>query len=413
MNEVKKPKKPLIYYYFVVILILILFNALAVPSLMEHRIHKVDYNTFIQMTEKRKVGQVEIKEKDNSIVFTDKKEKKIYKTAMVSDPDLTKRLYKSGVSFSGEEIEQTSPIVSFLTTWILPLVIFVGFGEFMSRKMMKRAGGKNSMSFGMGKSSAKVYVKSSNGIKFDDVAGEDEAKENLSEIVDYLHNPDKYKEIGASMPKGILLVGPPGTGKTMLAKAVAGEADVPFFSISGSEFVEMFVGMGASKVRDLFSQAKEKAPCIVFIDEIDAIGKKRDGNIGGNDEREQTLNQLLTEMDGFEGNNGVMILAATNRPESLDPALLRPGRFDRRVPVELPDLKGREEILKVHTKKVKVADNIDYNKVARMASGASGAELANIVNEAALRAVRDHREYATQEEGLRSEGMSLICAEFW
>ena len=392
MNEVKKPKKPLIYYYFVVILILILFNALAVPSLMEHRIHKVDYNTFIQMTEKRKVGQVEIKEKDNSIVFTDKKEKKIYKTAMVSDPDLTKRLYKSGVSFSGEEIEQTSPIVSFLTTWILPLVIFVGFGEFMSRKMMKRAGGKNSMSFGMGKSSAKVYVKSSNGIKFDDVAGEDEAKENLSEIVDYLHNPDKYKEIGASMPKGILLVGPPGTGKTMLAKAVAGEADVPFFSIS---------------------QAKEKAPCIVFIDEIDAIGKKRDGNIGGNDEREQTLNQLLTEMDGFEGNNGVMILAATNRPESLDPALLRPGRFDRRVPVELPDLKGREEILKVHTKKVKVADNIDYNKVARMASGASGAELANIVNEAALRAVRDHREYATQEEGLRSEGMSLICAEFW
>ena len=410
MNEVKKPKKPLIYYYFVVILILILFNALAVPRLMEHRIHKVDYNTFIQMTEKRKVGQVEIKEKDNSIVFTDKKEKKIYKTAMVSDPDLTKRLYKSGVSFSGEEIEQTSPIVSFLTTWILPLVIFIGFGEIMSRKMMKRAGGKNSMSFGMGKSNAKVYVKSSNGIKFDDVAGEDEAKENLSEIVDYLHNPDKYKEIGASMPKGILLVGPPGTGKTMLAKAVAGEADVPFFSISGSEFVEMFVGMGASKVRDLFSQAKEKAPCIVFIDEIDAIGKKRDGNIGGNDEREQTLNQLLTEMDGFEGNNGVIILAATNRPESLDPALLRPGRFDRRVPVELPDLKGREEILKVHTKKVKVADNIDYNKVARMASGASGAELANIVNEAALRAVRDHREYATQED--LEESIEVVIAGY-
>ena len=410
MNEVKKPKKPLIYYYFVVILILILFNALAVPSLMERRIHKVDYNTFIQMTEKRKVGQVEIKEKDNSIVFTDKKEKKIYKTAMVSDPDLTKRLYKSGVSFSGEEIEQTSPIVSFLTTWILPLVIFIGFGEIMSRKMMKRAGGKNSMSFGMGKSNAKVYVKSSNGIKFDDVAGEDEAKENLSEIVDYLHNPDKYKEIGASMPKGILLVGPPGTGKTMLAKAVAGEADVPFFSISGSEFVEMFVGMGASKVRDLFSQAKEKAPCIVFIDEIDAIGKKRDGNIGGNDEREQTLNQLLTEMDGFEGNNGVIILAATNRPESLDPALLRPGRFDRRVPVELPDLKGREEILKVHTKKVKVADNIDYNKVARMASGASGAELANIVNEAALRAVRDHREYATQED--LEESIEVVIAGY-
>ena len=410
MNEVKKPKKPLIYYYFVVILILILFNALAVPRLMEQRIHKVDYNTFIQMTEKRKVGQVEIKEKDNSIVFTDKKEKKIYKTAMVSDPDLTKRLYKSGVSFSGEEIEQTSPIVSFLTTWILPLVIFAGFGEFMSRKMMKRAGGKNSMSFGMGKSSAKVYVKSSNGIKFDDVAGEDEAKENLSEIVDYLHNPDKYKEIGASMPKGILLVGPPGTGKTMLAKAVAGEADVPFFSISGSEFVEMFVGMGASKVRDLFSQAKEKAPCIVFIDEIDAIGKKRDGNIGGNDEREQTLNQLLTEMDGFEGNNGVMILAATNRPESLDLALLRPGRFDRRVPVELPDLKGREEILKVHTKKVKVSDNINYNKVARMASGASGAELANIVNEAALRAVRDHREYATQED--LEESIEVVIAGY-
>lgn len=410
MNEVKKPKKPLIYYYFVVILILILFNALAVPRLMEHRIHKVDYNTFIQMTEKRKVGQVEIKEKENSIVFTDKKEKKIYKTAMVSDPDLTQRLYKSGVSFSGEEIEQTSPIVSFLTTWILPLIIFVGFGEIMSRKMMKRAGGKNSMSFGMGKSNAKVYVKSSNGIKFDDVAGEDEAKENLSEIVDYLHNPDKYKEIGASMPKGILLVGPPGTGKTMLAKAVAGEADVPFFSISGSEFVEMFVGMGASKVRDLFSQAKEKAPCIVFIDEIDAIGKKRDGNIGGNDEREQTLNQLLTEMDGFEGNNGVIILAATNRPESLDPALLRPGRFDRRVPVELPDLKGREEILKVHTKKVKVADNIDYNKVARMASGASGAELANIVNEAALRAVRDHREYATQED--LEESIEVVIAGY-
>ncbi|MEE1494840.1 MAG: ATP-dependent zinc metalloprotease FtsH [Anaerostipes hadrus] len=410
MNEVKKPKKPLIYYYFVVGLILILFNVFAMPRLMEHRIHKVDYNTFIQMTEKHKVGQVQIKEQDNSIVFTDKKEKNIYKTAMVSDPDLTKRLYKSGVSFSGEEIEQTSPVVSFLVTWILPIVIFIGLGEYMSRKLMKRAGGKNSMSFGMGKSSAKVYVKSSNGIKFDDVAGEDEAKENLSEIVDYLHNPDRYKKIGASMPKGILLVGPPGTGKTMLAKAVAGEADVPFFSISGSEFVEMFVGMGASKVRDLFSQAKEKAPCIVFIDEIDAIGKKRDGNIGGNDEREQTLNQLLTEMDGFEGNNGVIILAATNRPESLDPALLRPGRFDRRVPVELPDLKGREEILKVHTKKVKVADNIDYNKIARMASGASGAELANIVNEAALRAVRDHREYATQED--LEESIEVVIAGY-
>ncbi len=410
MNEVKKPKKPLIYYYCAVILVVILFNAMTVPWLMERRIQKVDYTTFIQMTEQGEVGRVDIKEQDNSIVFTDKENKNIYKTAMVSDPNLTQRLYEAGVSFYGEEIEQMSPLLSFFLTWILPLLIFVGIGELMSRKLMNRAGGKNAMSFGMGKSNAKVYVKSSNGIKFSDVAGEDEAKENLTEIVDYLHNPDRYKKIGASMPKGILLVGPPGTGKTMLAKAVAGEANVPFFSMSGSEFVEMFVGMGASKVRDLFQQAKEKAPCIVFIDEIDAIGKKRDGQIGGNDEREQTLNQLLTEMDGFEGNTGVIILAATNRPETLDPALLRPGRFDRRVPVELPDLKGREEILKVHAKKILVADNVDYKKIARMASGASGAELANIVNEAALRAVRDHREYATQAD--LEESIEVVIAGY-
>ncbi len=410
MNEVKKPKKPLIYYYCIVTLVLILFNAIAMPWILERRIHKVDYNTFIQMTENQEIGQVEIKEQDNSIVFTDKENKTIYKTAMVSDQNLTERLYKAGVSFSGEEIEQMSPVLSFLLSWILPIVIFIGIGQYMSRQLMKRAGGKNSMSFGMGKSNAKVYVKSSNGIKFSDVAGEDEAKENLAEIVDYLHSPDRYKKIGASMPKGILLVGPPGTGKTMLAKAVAGEANVPFFSISGSEFVEMFVGMGASKVRDLFSQAKEKAPCIVFIDEIDAIGKKRDGQLGGNDEREQTLNQLLTEMDGFEGNNGVIILAATNRPESLDPALLRPGRFDRRVPVELPDLKGREEILKVHAKKIVADSGIDYSKIARMASGASGAELANIVNEAALRAVRDHRESVTQED--LEESIEVVIAGY-
>lgn len=410
MNEVKKPKKSLIYYYCIATIILVLFNALAMPWITEHRIKKVDYNTFIQMTEDKEVGKVQIKEQDNSIVFTDKDEKRIYKTAMVSDQDLTKRLYDAGVSFSGEEIEQTSPVLSFLLSWILPILIFIGIGQYMSKQLMKRAGGKNSMSFGMGKSNAKVYVKSSNGIKFRDVAGEDEAKENLTEIVDYLHNPDRYKKIGASMPKGILLVGPPGTGKTMLAKAVAGEANVPFFSISGSEFVEMFVGMGASKVRDLFTQAKEKAPCIVFIDEIDAIGKKRDGQLGGNDEREQTLNQLLTEMDGFEGNTGVIILAATNRPESLDPALLRPGRFDRRVPVELPDLKGREEILKVHAKKIKVADDVDYNKIARMASGASGAELANIVNEAALRAVRDHREFATEAD--LEESIEVVIAGY-
>ena len=410
MNEVKKPKKPLIYYYCVVVLVVVLFNSLAVPWLMERRINKVDYATFIQMTEKEEIGKVDIKEQDNYILFTDKDEKNIYKTAMVNDPDLKKRLYEAGVSFYGEEIEQMSPLLSFFLTWILPLVLFAGIGELMSRKLMNKAGGKNAMRFGMAKSSAKVYVKSSNGIKFSDVAGEDEAKENLTEIVDYLHNPERYKKIGASMPKGILLVGPPGTGKTMLAKAVAGEANVPFFSMSGSEFVEMFVGMGASKVRDLFQQAKEKAPCIVFIDEIDAIGKKRDGQIGGNDEREQTLNQLLTEMDGFEGNTGVIILAATNRPETLDPALLRPGRFDRRVPVELPDLKGREEILKVHAKKILVADDVDYTKIARMASGASGAELANIVNEAALRAVRDYREFATQAD--LEESIEIVIAGY-
>lgn len=410
MNEVKKPKKPLISYYCIVLLILILFNSLAMPWLMEHQIKDVDYGTFIQMTEDGQVGRVNIKEQSNTIVFTDKEEKTIYQTAMVDDPDLTDRLYQAGVSFYGEEIKQTSPIISFLMTWILPLFIFGVIGELLARQLMKKAGGKNAMSFGMGKSSAKIYVKSSDGIKFSDVAGEDEAKENLTEIVDYLHNSDKYKKIGASMPKGLLLVGPPGTGKTMLAKAVAGEANVPFFSMSGSEFVEMFVGMGASKVRDLFRQAKEKAPCIVFIDEIDAIGKKRDGQIGGNDEREQTLNQLLTEMDGFEGNTGVIILAATNRPETLDPALLRPGRFDRRVPVELPDLKGREEIIRVHAKKIRVGDNVDYSKIARMASGASGAELANIVNEAALRAVRDNREYATQED--LEESIEVVIAGY-
>ena len=410
MNEVKKPKKSLISYYCIVLLILILFNSLAMPWLMEHQIKDVDYGTFIQMTEDGQVGRVNIKEQSNTIVFTDKEEKTIYQTAMVDDPDLTDRLYQAGVSFYGEEIKQTSPIISFLMTWILPLLIFGVIGELLARQFMKKAGGKNAMSFGMGKSSAKIYVKSSDGIKFSDVAGEDEAKENLTEIVDYLHNPDKYKKIGASMPKGLLLVGPPGTGKTMLAKAVAGEANVPFFSMSGSEFVEMFAGMGASKVRDLFQQAKEKAPCIVFIDEIDAIGKKRDGQIGGNDEREQTLNQLLTEMDGFEGNTGVIILAATNRPETLDPALLRPGRFDRRVPVELPDLKGREEIIRVHAKKIRVGDNVDYSKIARMASGASGAELANIVNEAALRAVRDNREYATQED--LEESIEVVIAGY-
>lgn len=409
MNEVKKPKKSLIYYYIVVLIILSLFNMFITPWLAEQKVKEVDYGTFISMTEKGEIDRVDIQDQDNKILFTDK-EDHIYKTAKVEDPDLTKRLYDAKISFYGEEIQETSPLFTAVLTWVLPLLIFIGIGQYMSKKLMERAGGKNSMAFGMGKSNAKIYVKSSEGIKFSDVAGEDEAKENLTEIVEYLHNPDKYKEIGASMPKGILLVGPPGTGKTMLAKAVAGEADVPFFSISGSEFVEMFVGMGASKVRDLFKQAKEKAPCIVFIDEIDAIGKKRDGHIGGNDEREQTLNQLLTEMDGFTGNNGVIILAATNRPESLDPALLRPGRFDRRVPVELPDLKGREDILKVHAKKIKVASDVDFNRIARMASGASGAELANIVNEAALRAVRDKRTYATQAD--LEESIEVVIAGY-
>ena len=411
MNEVKKPRKPLLYYYFIVLICLMLFNLIAMPWIAEQQIKTVDYNTFISMTEKKDVGQVSISTQENVITFTDKDNSAVYKTAMVDDPDLTKRLYDAGASFSGEEIKQMSPLFSIILTWILPIVIFIVIGQLMSKKLMDKAGGgKGAMMFNMGKSNAKIYVKSSDGIKFDDVAGEDEAKENLAEIVEYLHDPGKYKEIGASMPKGILLVGPPGTGKTMLAKAVAGEADVPFFSMSGSEFVEMFVGMGASKVRDLFNQAKDKAPCIVFIDEIDAIGKKRDGQIGGNDEREQTLNQLLTEMDGFEENNGVIILAATNRPESLDPALTRPGRFDRRIPVELPDLKGREAILKVHAKKVKMADDVDYNKIARMASGASGAELANIINEAALRAVRDNRRYVTQED--LEESIEVVIAGY-
>ena len=389
MKEVKSPKKPLIYYYVIVLLVLAAFNFFVSPLLLSRQVTEVDYGTFMSMTEKKNIGRVEVE--DSQIIFTDKNNDNIYKTGVMDDPNLTERLYQSGATFS-KDIEQTmSPIMSFLLTFILPMVIFVVLGQYLGRKLLEQAGGKNSMAFGMGKSNARVYVQSTEGIHFDDVAGEDEAKENLAEIVDYLHNPKKYTDAGASMPKGLLLVGPPGTGKTMLAKAVAGESGVPFFSISGSEFVEMFVGMGASKVRDLFKQAKEKAPCIVFIDEIDAIGKKRDGQVGGNDEREQTLNQLLTEMDGFEGNNGVMILAATNRPESLDPALTRPGRFDRRVPVELPDLKGREAILKVHAKKIKPADDVDFHTIARMASGASGAELANIVNEAALRAVRQGR----------------------
>ena len=395
MKEVKQPKKPLIFYYLIVILALMLFNALIMPWFTQGQIQEVDYGTFMDMTKAKEIGLVEVQ--DNQILFTDKDETTVYKTGVMFDPGLVDRLDESGATFSQEIVEEMSPLTTILLSWILPMVIFIGLGQFMSKKLMSKAGG-NGMMFGMGKSNAKIYVNSSEGIHFSDVAGEDEAKENLTEIVEYLHNPGKYREIGASMPKGVLLVGPPGTGKTMLAKAVAGEANVPFFSISGSEFVEMFVGMGASKVRDLFKQAKEKAPCIVFIDEIDAIGKKRDGQLGGNDEREQTLNQLLTEMDGFEGNSGVIILAATNRPESLDPALTRPGRFDRRVPVELPDLKGREEILKVHAKKIKVAEDVDFNKIARMASGASGAELANIVNEAALRAVRDGRRFATQSD---------------
>ena len=410
MNEVHSPKKPLIFYYMVAMLLVMLFNFIAMPWLSQYQIQEVDYNTFVSMTEKGEIGRAEIQEADNRILFTSKDEKTIYKTAMIStDSQLVQRLLDAGVSTSGEEIEQTSLLMNILS-WVAPILIFIALGQFMSRKLMQKMGGGNSMMFNMGKSNAKVYVKSAEGIRFDDVAGEDEAKENLTEIVNYLHDPSKYQEIGASMPKGVLLVGPPGTGKTMLAKAVAGEANVPFFSMSGSECVEMFVGMGASKVRDLFKQAKEKAPCIVFIDEIDAIGKKRDGQIGGNDEREQTLNQLLTEMDGFEGNTGVIILAATNRPESLDPALTRPGRFDRRVPVELPDLKGREEILKVHAKKIKVAEDVDFNKVARMASGASGAELANIVNEAALRAVRDGRKFATQAD--LEESIEVVIAGY-
>ena len=411
MNEVKSPKKPLLYYYFVAMLLVMLFNFIAMPWISEHQIKDVDYNTFVTMTEQGEVGRVEIQEQSNRILFTSSDEKTVYKTAMVPDDGLVQRLLDAGVSTTGEEIEQTSTLVSILA-WVLPIIIFVALGQYMSRKMMeKMGGGGNSMMFNMGKSNAKVYVKSAEGIKFDDVAGEDEAKENLTEVVNYLHDPSKYQEIGASMPKGILLVGPPGTGKTMLAKAVAGEANVPFFSMSGSEFVEMFVGMGASKVRDLFKQAKEKAPCIVFIDEIDAIGQKRSGGqYGGNDEREQTLNQLLTEMDGFESNNGVIILAATNRPESLDPALTRPGRFDHRVPVELPDLKGREAILQVHAKKIKVAEDVDFNKIARMASGASGAELANIVNEAALRAVRDGRRFATQAD--LEESIEVVIAGY-
>ena len=397
MNEVKKPKKPMIFYYCIVLAVLLLFNFLIMPSLQQLRIREIDYGTFLTMIENKEIGEVQVE--DNRILFTDKEGKIVYKTGKMDDPALTERLHNAGIKFSSEIVEEMSPLLNFILTWVLPIVVFVAVGQFLMKKMMDKASGDGpSMMFNMGKSNAKVYVKSSDGIKFSDVAGEDEAKENLKEIVDYLHNPKKYEAIGASMPKGVLLVGPPGTGKTMLAKAVAGEADVPFFSMSGSEFVEMFVGMGASKVRDLFRQAKEKAPCIVFIDEIDAIGQKRDGRLGGNDEREQTLNQLLTEMDGFGGNTGVIILAATNRPETLDPALTRPGRFDRRVPVELPDLKGREAILRVHAKKVKVVPGVDFEKIARMASGASGAELANIVNEAALRAVRDGRSEANEAD---------------
>ena len=409
MKEVKPPKKPLIYYYGVALVVLLLINFLLVPLVARHAVQEVDYGTFMTMTENKEIGQVEVE--DNQIIFTNKDGSKVYKTGPMNDPDLTQRLYDAGAEFTRDIVEETSPLLSFVLTWILPIIIFIAIGQLMTKKLTDRAGGPGSMMFGAGKSNAKIYVQSTQGIHFADVAGEDEAKENLQEIVNYLHDPGKYQEIGASMPKGILLVGPPGTGKTMLAKAVAGESQVPFFSISGSEFVEMFVGMGASKVRDLFSQAKEKAPCIVFIDEIDAIGQKRSGGqYGGNDEREQTLNQLLTEMDGFEGNTGVIILAATNRPDSLDPALTRPGRFDRRVPVELPDLKGREEILKVHAKKVKIAPGVDFNTVARMASGASGAELANIVNEAALRAVRAGRKSVTQSD--LEESIEVVIAGY-
>ena len=397
MKEVKSPKKPLIFYYGIALLVIVLFNVIVSPLLVKARVTEVDYGTFMSMIEQKKIGNVEVD--DDQIIFTDKDDaKKIYKTGTMNDPTLTQRLYDSGAKFSKDIETTTSPLVSFLLTFVLPLIIFIGLGQYMGKKLMEQAGGKNSMAFGFGKSNAKVYVPSTQGIHFSDVAGEDEAKESLSEIVDYLHNPKKYSDVGASMPKGVLLVGPPGTGKTMLAKAVAGEANVPFFSMSGSEFVEMFVGMGASKVRDLFSQAKEKAPCIVFIDEIDAIGKKRDGQFSSNDEREQTLNQLLTEMDGFQENIGVIILAATNRPETLDPALTRPGRFDRRVPVELPDLAGREAILKVHAKKIKTADDVNFHTIARMASGASGAELANIINEAALRAVRNNRTVVNESD---------------
>ena len=408
MKEVKSPKKPLLYYYGIVLLILFLFNMFVTPMIMENRVKEVDYGTFMNMTEDKNIGEVEIS--DSQILFTDKAETQIYKTGTMDDPNLTERLYEAGATFSKNIEKKTSPLLSGLLTVFLPIIVFIIIGQIMGRKLIEHAGGKNAMSFGMGKSNAKIYVQSTEGIHFDDVAGEDEAKDNLKEIVDYLHNTKKYTEAGASMPKGILLVGPPGTGKTMLAKAVAGEAGVPFFSMSGSEFVEMFVGMGAAKVRDLFSQAKEKAPCIVFIDEIDAIGKKRDGQIGGNDEREQTLNQLLTEMDGFEGNNGVIILAATNRPESLDPALTRPGRFDRRVPVELPDLAGREAILKVHARKIKVGEDVNFHTIARMASGASGAELANIINEAALRAVRNGRVIVTEAD--LEESIEVVIAGY-
>ena len=409
MNEVKRPKKSLIYYYCIMAVLLLLFNFLALPAIVQSRVKEVDYGTFMSMTEEGDIGRVQLS--STQIIFTNKEETEVYKTGIMNDPGLTERLYEAGATFSQEIVTQTSPLLSMFLSWVLPIGVFILLGQLMSKQLMNKAGGgPGSMMFNMGKSSAKVYVKSSDGIHFADVAGEEEAKENLTEIVEYLHDPEKYKEIGASMPKGILLVGPPGTGKTMLAKAVAGEANVPFFSMSGSEFVEMFVGMGASKVRDLFRQAKEKAPCIVFIDEIDAIGKKRGGQYGGNDEREQTLNQLLTEMDGFEGNNGVIILAATNQPDALDPALTRPGRFDRRVPVELPDLKGREEILKVHGKKIKLADGVDFEKIARMASGASGAELANIVNEAALRAIRGGRKFVTQSD--LEESIEVVIAGY-
>ena len=409
MNEVKMPKRPILAYYILIFLAIFLFNSIFMPMLRENQVKEVDYSSFMTMTENKEIDKVQVEQ--DKILFTKKDDKQAYKTAIMNDPELVERLHKSGADFTGEIVEAMNPLLSALLSWVLPILIFFGIGHYMNKRLMKHMGGPGAMQFGMGKSNAKIFVKPTNGIKFSDVAGEDEAKDSLQEVVEYLHDPSKYRDIGAKMPKGILLVGPPGTGKTMLAKAVAGESEVPFFSISGSEFVEMFVGMGAAKVRDLFKQAKEKAPCIVFIDEIDAIGKKRGGGaLGGNDEREQTLNQLLTEMDGFEDNAGVIILAATNRPESLDPALTRPGRFDRQVPVTLPDLQGRVAILKVHAAKIKTAPSIDYDKVARMASGASGAELANIVNEAALRAVRDHRPYATQED--MEESIEVVIAGY-